>query len=200
VKFLEQCQNFSEGELDPEWRQALDMKGFKIGDDGGFFYKPDVDNVENYAGARTDNDGKKIINSYGSMTYAGLKTYLYAGLSKDDARVKGAVQWIRHHYSLDRHPGFPFEQDTPGRKRKDQQGLYYYYMTMALALEAWGEKPFVTSDGVKHDWPRELARKLIELQENDGSWFNDQVRWWEGDKQLVTPYALKMYAILSKHF
>lgn len=40
----------------------------------------------------------------------------------------------------------------------------------------------------------------MDLQENDGSWFNDQARWWEGDRMLVTPYALKIYALLLRHF
>ena len=29
------------------------------------------------------------------MTYSGLKSMIYAGLTKDDPRVKAAVQWIR---------------------------------------------------------------------------------------------------------
>ena len=34
------------------------------------------------------------------MTYTGLKTFLYAGVGKDDPRVKAAVDWIRRHYTL----------------------------------------------------------------------------------------------------
>jgi hypothetical protein len=43
-----------------------------------------------------------------------------------------------------------------------------------------------------------MAQKLADLQEQDGSWFNDQPRWWEGDKVLVTAYVLKIYSVLGK--
>jgi squalene-hopene/tetraprenyl-beta-curcumene cyclase len=132
------------------------------------------------------------------MTYTGLKTYIFAGLSKDDPRVKAAVGWARKNYTVERHPGFPYEKDMPAAKRKDNQGLFYYYMCMARALEAWGENPFVTEDGKKHDWKKELGDKLASLQKPDGSWSNEQLRWWEGDPSLCTPYVLKIYSILGK--
>jgi squalene-hopene/tetraprenyl-beta-curcumene cyclase len=129
--------------------------------------------------------------------YAGLKTYIYAGLKRDDPRVKAAVDWCRKNYTVERHPGFPYEKDMPAAKRKDNQGLFYYYLTMAKALDAWGETPFVTEDGKKHDWPKELADKLASLQKADGSWANEQARWWEADPNLCTPYILKVYSILA---
>ena len=39
------------------------------------------------------------------MTYAGLKSFLYAGVSKDDPRVKAAVEWVRKHYTVTENPG-----------------------------------------------------------------------------------------------
>ena len=62
------------------------------------------------------------------MTYAGLKSMLYAGVGKDDPRVKGAVSWIRKHYDLDTNPGL------------DGQGLYYYYHVFAKALGRFGRR------------------------------------------------------------
>ena len=38
------------------------------------------------------------------MTYAGLKSFLYAGVGKDDPRVKAAIEWVRKHYTLDENP------------------------------------------------------------------------------------------------
>jgi len=196
--FAGKCQNSPETNTDPEWVKALESRGFKMG--GGFVYKPDLDTVENYGGYTVDSgDGKKVLNGYGSMSYAGLKTYLFAGLRKDDPRVLAAVRWLRENYTLERHPGFPFESDRPAGERKDRQGLFYYYLAMARALDAWGENPFETGDGVRHDWPREMARQLISLQRGSGAWFNDQPRWWEGDELLVTAYALKVYSILARH-
>ena len=58
------------------------------------------------------------------MTYAGLKSMIYAGLTADDPRVKAAYDYITKHYTLDENPGL------------GQQGLYYYYQTFAKALAA----------------------------------------------------------------
>ena len=57
--------------------------------------------------------------SYGSMTYAGLKSMVFAGLKPDDIRVQAATKWLRANYSLDENPGL------------GQAGLYYYYHLMA---------------------------------------------------------------------
>ena len=78
------------------------------------------------------------------MSYAGLKSMIYAGLKKDDPRVKAATTWIRKNYTLKTNPGL------------GDMGLYYYYHTVAKALHALGEneKIFVDDKGVKHDWHR----------------------------------------------
>ena len=39
-------------------------------------------------------------------------------------------------------------------------------------------------------WREELVRKIISLQRPDGSWINDNNRWWENDPVLVTSYSL----------
>jgi squalene-hopene/tetraprenyl-beta-curcumene cyclase len=45
-------------------------------------------------------------------------------------------------------------------------------------------------NGQKIDWRKELALKLINLQQRDGSWSNENGRWWEKDPALVTAYAV----------
>jgi squalene-hopene/tetraprenyl-beta-curcumene cyclase len=141
--------------------------------DGGFFYTV-ADGGESKAG----NEPNGGLRSYGSMTYAGLKSMIYAGLTEDDPRVKAAVGFLRQHYTLDSNPGM------------DQQGLFYYYHTMAKALDALGEDQFVDAAGKAHAWRVELSNKLKELQRADGSWVNDTTRWMEGDPNLVCGYAL----------
>ena len=64
------------------------------------------------------------LRSYGSMTYAGLKSMIYCGAGPEDPRVKAATKWIKDHYTLAENPGM------------GQQGLYYYYQTMSKALAA----------------------------------------------------------------
>ncbi len=77
------------------------------------------------------------------MTYAGLKSMIYAGVDKDDQRVKAAVEWARQHYTLDENPGL------------GDAGLYYYFHTFAKALDAMGQPTVVDDEGVEHDWRQE---------------------------------------------
>ena len=145
--------------------------------DGGFIYTP-VLGGESKAG-KTESSGWR---SYGSMTYAGLKSMIYCGVDRNDPRIRAAVDWIRRHYTTERNPGMP-----PGR---ELEGLYYYYQTMAKALYAWGEDPFVDASGNKHPWRIDLVEALAHRQRDDGSWVNTAKRWYEGDPNLCTGYAL----------
>jgi squalene-hopene/tetraprenyl-beta-curcumene cyclase len=112
------------------------------------------------------------------MTYAGLKSLIYAGLAADDPRVKAAVKWIKDHYTLGENPGM------------GSAGLYYYYQAYARALAALGVDEFTDSTGKKHDWRAELVRELASRQQADGSWLNENARWLEGNPNLVTGYVL----------
>ncbi len=142
--------------------------------DGGFYYT--IAAGGSSQAGKTPNGG---LRSYGSMTYAGLKSMIYAGVGPDDPRVKAAYNWIKMHYSVDQNPGL------------DQQGLYYYYHTFAKALDAMGVKTLKDDQGVEHDWRKELADKLISMQRDNGSWFNQtSPRWYEGDPNLATAYSL----------
>jgi squalene-hopene/tetraprenyl-beta-curcumene cyclase len=141
--------------------------------DGGFIYTPAGDG-ESKAGT-TDNGGHK---SYGSITYAGLKSLIYAGVDKDDQRVKAATDWIRRHYTLDENPNM------------GQQGMFYYYQTFAKTMSVIGGDEFEDASGKIHAWKQELTEKLASLQQRNGSWINPADRWYEGDPNLVTAYCL----------
>ena len=103
--------------------------------DGGFYYTPAAGG-SSQAGV-TPTGG---LRSYGSMTYAGLRSMIYAGLGPEDARVKAALDWIRKNYSLESNP------------EMGQAGLYYYYHTFAKALAATRIKQLVDDQGRSHDW------------------------------------------------
>jgi squalene-hopene/tetraprenyl-beta-curcumene cyclase len=141
--------------------------------DGGFYYTPAAGGAS--MAGNTDNGG---LRSYASMTYAGLKSMIYAGVGPNDPRVKAAVTWIKKHYTLKSNPGL------------DQQGLFYYYHTFAKALDALGQDVIEDANGEKHNWRHELAAQLLSLQQDNGSWVNSQPRWNEGDPNLSTAYAL----------
>ncbi len=146
--------------------------------DGGFYYSP-AGEGESKAD-KTDGGG---LRSYASMTYAGLKSMLYAGVDRDDPRVKAAVDWIRRNYDLKSNPGM------------GASGLYYYYHVFAKALAKMGEDKFVDGNGIEHDWQAELLTELKSRQNKDGSWTNgDSDRWLENDSNLVTGYVLMTLA------
>lgn len=166
VGFLTRLQNRSESNPMPYAKEGSN--------DGGFVY----DLITSKAGPGAGSG----MRSYGSMTYAGFKSYAYAALKRDDHRVAAAWDWIRRNYTVTRNPGMP-----PGRA---QEGYYYYLMTMARALDAWGERRVVAPDGTSHDWAADLAGALVERQRADGAWVNASSRWMETDTNLVTAYAL----------
>jgi len=158
---------------------------------GGFIYATSPSGEEPGVGeskagmiTETTPDGREIerLRAYGSMTYAGFKSYVYADLERDDPRVQLAYDWIKNHYTLDENPGV------------GQQGYYYYLMTFALALDAWGlptiEVTRPSGSVETRDWANDLVDALAERQRADGSWVNSNDRWMEGDPQLVTAYAL----------
>jgi squalene-hopene/tetraprenyl-beta-curcumene cyclase len=163
--FISRCQNLESEHNTSEFAGKLN--------DGGFYYTIAAGG-QSQAGQTAEGG----LRSYGSMTYAGLKSMIYAGLSRDDPRVKAAYEWIQRHYTLEENPGM------------GAQGLYYYYHTFAKALATIGDEQLVDADGTTHNWRSELAQKLISTQKPDGSWINDNTRWLEGDPNLVTAYAL----------
>lgn len=177
VVFLTRQQNLSETNDQP-W----------AGNDGGFVYtpaggKPDAPG-ESPAGEYTGPDGKRMLRSYGSMTYAGLKSMIYAGLSKDDPRVKAGWAWIGKNWTLDENPGMKI-----GDPANAEWGLFYYYMTLGRALHAYGDPVITDAQGNKHDWRVELIAKLSSSQEEDGSWAGNK-KWMEDNPVLVTSYCI----------
>jgi squalene-hopene/tetraprenyl-beta-curcumene cyclase len=183
--FLEHTQNSS------EWNQLPWVE--EGPNDGGFVYAPALkDNLamgESKAGAAGPND--RGLRSYGTMTYIGFKSMIYAGLSRDDKRVRAAQEWIRRHWRLDSNPNMP--------QRQSLEGLYYYYHVFARALRVWGQDEIADAEGTKHNWRHELIDALAERQREDGSWVNAEDRWYESDPILVTGYvALALEEAMKK--
>lgn len=170
LKFVSRSQN-----LKSEHNQLPFTSKMEKDSEGGFIYTP-------AGGGETKVETTSVgggLRSYGSMTYAGLKSMLYAGVDQDDIRVKAAIDWIRMHYNLKTNPGMGAE------------GLYYYYHIFAKALDAIGQETFLDAEGVRHDWRNELLVELAGRQAEDGSFTNQASdRWMEGDPNLVTGYVL----------
>jgi squalene-hopene/tetraprenyl-beta-curcumene cyclase len=156
IKFLQRTQNLTE---------SNDVPG--VGNDGGFMYYPGFTYAQG-GGTR----------SYGSMTYAGLLSYSYANVKRDDARVQAALKWIRDNYTVDENPGM------------GKTTLYYYYLVFAKALTAYGENVVVDARGQRHNWRDDLGRKLIALQHAEGFWVNEDPQYWQDNKVLVTAFTM----------
>jgi squalene-hopene/tetraprenyl-beta-curcumene cyclase len=162
--FLQRTQNRSESN-DQKW----------AGNDGGFVY---------YPGFSYHVDGGT--RSYGSVTYAGVLSYSWAHVKKDDERVKAAGKWIRDTYTVDENPGM------------GQKTVYYYYMVFAKALQALGESSITDSRGRVHNWREELGRKLLSLQHPEGYWVNEVKDEMQDNKVLVTAFTMSAIQAILK--
>ena len=101
-----------------------------------------------HAAAGGGNHGRQNadggLRSYGSMTYAGLKSMIYAGVGPDDPRVKAAYKWVQSHYDVEQQPGH-------GRRR-----MYYYYQAVAKAPDAIGTDESKTPPARSTRWRTDL--------------------------------------------
>lgn len=167
LTFLSRSQNLTETN-DQEW--ASDDPKNK----GGFVYTPG----DSKAGTETTADGKVALRSYGSISYAGLLSLVYAKLTPEDPRVVAVKAWLGQNYTVEENPNMGAE------------GLYYYYQAMAKALNAAGIDKLKLADGSEADWRKDLAGKLLSSQRENGSWVNDNGRWMESNPVLVTAYTV----------
>ena len=168
LDFVTRLQNRSESN-----KQKFALEG---SNDGGFVYNLEASK----AGSGPEGKG---LRSYGTMTYAGFKSMLYAGVAKNDPRVQAAFGWIRQYWRLDSNPNMPQAQSV--------QGLYYYYNLFAKALRAWGENEIKDVAGKPHNWRQELVDALAGRVQKDGSWVNKEAeRWEEGSPMLATSYSV----------
>jgi len=167
IAFVSRSQNLPETN-DQEW--ASDDEKNK----GGFVYFPG----NSKAGEEELASGRTALRSYGSISYAGLMSMIYAKLSIDDPRVVAVKEWLSKNYTLEENPGMGL------------QGLFYYYQAMAKSLNAAGVEVIYTPEGKEVAWRDELGSVLVQSQKADGSWANENARWWEADPVMVTSFVM----------
>lgn len=167
VLFIKRCQD------NEETNDVAEMKGGDNG--GGFVYLPGDSEFGKYKA----KSGKELPKPYGNMTYAAVKSLIYAGVKQDDPALQAAFKWIRNNYSAKENPG-----------GVGTQGYFYYVIGFAKAFTAAGIKELETADGRKVNWAKDLATHLLSLQKADGSFVNEDKRWMEDEPTLSTAYAL----------
>lgn len=166
--FVGRCQNLAGPYNDTKFADKVN--------DGGFYYLIPTESVDPSSDERyTENGG---LRSYGSMSYAGFKSLIYAGLTEEDPRVKAVLDWLGKNYSVTENPGV------------GDAGLFYYYNSFAAALEAAKLGALVDAEGKAHDWRSDLVQELAKRQNADGSWANKNRQWFENDPNLATSFAL----------
>ncbi len=175
IRFVQNCQNLPE-------TNPLPWVSGDPANRGGFVYFPG----SSKAGEAALPGGRIALRSYGSMSYAGLLSFVYAEMEPEDPRIRAVLEWLGKNYTLEENPGM------------GQQGLYYYYHTLSKAL-ALSDVPLRDGDGEAIPWARDLALKLIQLQRARGEWANDNSRWWEKNAVLSTSYSLLALAHLHPH-
>lgn len=168
IHFLESCQN-----LPSHNKQGWASEDPK--QKGGFIYHTGRSNAGSETNATT---GRVTWRSYGSISYAGMLSYIYADLRPDDPRVKSVAEWLDQNYTLDENPGM------------GAAGLYFYYHTMSKALALVGQLDSKLLGSREINWREDLAMKLMQLQQKDGSWANSNARWWEKEQTLTTAYSI----------
>lgn len=171
IKFISRTQNLKATNDQPD-----------ISDDGSFHYFPG----DSKAGFNGNPDGTKTLRGYGSMSYAGLLSLIYAELDEKDPRVIAVKKWASENYSVKENPGLATKEDPS----LGQQGLYYYYHAMAKALAAANIDKLALKGGKEADWRKDISKVLLTGQREDGSWVNENSRWWESDPVLVTAFAV----------
>ena len=159
--------------VDVDWDKALafvsNLMKEKGPDAGGAAYNHSTAQ----AGVATNASGKVHLRAYGSMTYAAVLSMCHAKLDRGDPRVRQSLEYLSKNWTVDENPGM------------GNQGLYYFYDIMARALSAAG-----VSEVGGHDWKKELSARVVSLQKPDGSWSNENNRFWEADPVLCTSFAM----------
>ena len=185
---VEDLRRSGERRADLNWDTALkyvENMQMKEGEDkGGFLYTQSFSpgkTVKPAQGTSAGTGGERSrppLRSYGSITYVGLLSLVHTQLTRDDPRVRSALDYCSKHWTLDENPG------------QGGQGLFFYYNILTRALSATGMDAIPQAEGGTLAWREALIRKVISLQRADGSWLNENNRWWENDPVLVTSYSL----------
>lgn len=177
TRFIERIQNLPEVN-DRPW--ATDHPD----EVGGFTYRADIHRDD--FGAFIDEDGVERHRSARTMSFAGLVSYLYAGVSRDDERVQAAKAWIQRNWN----PEIPNRNPELAGTPSEMGGFFYYLKVLSRALQIYDTDTLTLADGSTVNWRDQVISVIAAHQTDDGFWINEYGRYWEADPVLSTAYAL----------
>lgn len=125
----------------------------------------------------------------GYISYESLPSLVYRDLTLEDPDVIAVLKALREKFTLIENPDLTRRfsmQSKPG----GGQGLYFNIYVIARCLSLLPSEKFETDSGETHCWASELSSRLMTLQRADGSWLNQDPRWWEGRPVIATAYAV----------
>jgi squalene-hopene/tetraprenyl-beta-curcumene cyclase len=193
LEFVQRCQNLSTVN-DQKW----------AGGDGGAVYSPKESKAEGSWASEEDKAAGKTqaesgtLNSYGSMTYALISSYVALDLKPEDPRVAAALAWVKDHYQFDANPGM--------RTGAERQGLLYYYLLMARTMDKLDYGKFTLKDGKEVDWRTDLFQAIMAsaIRNEVGGdktggliWMNSEKRWGESVPHIATTYMVSALKHIS---
>ena len=166
LSYTMKCQNFPA--VNPlAWAHNASHASY---DDGGFVY--------NHYRGRTPL-GDAAMESYGSITAAGLYLYLMAGHGYQFPETAAARLWNDKEFSTTENP------------RMGGRGIYYYMWTLARMMAMSPQDLVIDGAGKVHDWRSEIAAHHLALQTAAGGWpGNPASGWREEEPVLATIYAI----------
>lgn len=133
-----------------------------------------------------ERPGDMRLKNYGSITYAQLKSMIYASLSPRDPRVARLSRWLRE----DRHIQInPAAHGAPG--------LFYFSLVYARVMRAMEHAP---AGNTIQSWRSRLIHLMQRLRRPGGYWENTSSdRWLEGNRIMATTYAALIFDNVLTH-
>ncbi|MGI9515810.1 MAG: hypothetical protein ACR2NP_02080, partial [Pirellulaceae bacterium] len=149
-------------------------------EDGGYFFHPRRNHDGNKAGWN-DEEERTSPRSYGSATADGLRLLVLLGTPVDDPELQATVSWLVEHDAWPQVAGFAHETEEEGTWANGLR--YYYYQAMSRSLPLLPEEK-------ADELARRIAEVLLDEQQEDGSWTNENARMREDDPLIGTGFAL----------
>jgi squalene-hopene/tetraprenyl-beta-curcumene cyclase len=112
------------------------------------------------------------------LTCAGVTALLYARAPRHGPGVQAAMAYVRRACSTHENPG------------AGTAGLFTYLHALAQALSAWDGTSQEPHPEKPSQWRREVAERLLSLQDGQGGWSLATPEWAESRPEVATAYAL----------